>query len=429
MSATINISRAKWILFTSAILESFFSDIYVPFDCQFLVAQFFGNGVITLSEVYRIHPTSKLHFLLITNWTSNLQLTWNDSNFHLKQQDLHGLIIKAAVINHTSSWVISANKHGKPLDIGGYPAVVWKVLETSLNFRTDYVYSNDGSWGILLKNGAWNGMIAMVARREVDVAVAAFSMSMTRHLVVDFLAPIVNDMHIVYIQHPKKLEWSWRQYIHILNSGIWLSVLTNIFLSMGLGTTYYVSRYYKHKYSAKIHFTDFLFHIYGTFCHQVLDVQVSTWSSRIVVYLTHLASTIIFAGFSATLISKLTINEPNLPFLDFKGIYRDGRYDLGILKDSAQYDLVKESKDNTINKIYNEMILPHPNNLAPSETEGLKWVCEKERFAYMCTHLSFRYSAPKLQCSLITVPRAYIPVTVGMVIQKNSSLARILNHK
>ena len=71
-----------------------------------------------------------------------------------------------------------------------------------------------------------------------------------------------------------------------------------------------------------------------------VDIELNTWSSRLVLYATHFASTTLLASFSATLVSHLTVNEPQLPFTDFKSFYHDGTYGFGILKDSAQFDLV-----------------------------------------------------------------------------------------
>ena len=75
--------------------------------------------------------------------------------------------------------------------------------------------------------------------------------------------------HTVYIQEPRKQEWSWKQYIQILSLDVWISVLgAKLLFNVMLGFTYYISRHYKHRDSVKIHLTDFIFQIHAVFCHQ-----------------------------------------------------------------------------------------------------------------------------------------------------------------
>ena len=91
-------------MFASAAQASHFSDIYIPYDFEFLVAQFSGHEVVTLSQVFRVHSGSELHFIPVLDWTRNTELTLSDLNLHLRRHDLHRLIVKAAVINHVSSF-------------------------------------------------------------------------------------------------------------------------------------------------------------------------------------------------------------------------------------------------------------------------------------------------------------------------------------
>jgi len=55
-------SKAIWLLFrdTNTSLEQFFTNINIPFDCQFLVARPQSGRVIVLTEVYRVSPTHPL---------------------------------------------------------------------------------------------------------------------------------------------------------------------------------------------------------------------------------------------------------------------------------------------------------------------------------------------------------------------------------
>jgi len=71
-------SRAIWLLFldSNTSLEQFFTDINIPFDCQFLVAQPQTDHVVVLTEVYRVSSTLALQTYSFGNWTAGGSLTW-----------------------------------------------------------------------------------------------------------------------------------------------------------------------------------------------------------------------------------------------------------------------------------------------------------------------------------------------------------------
>jgi hypothetical protein len=85
-------------------LEDFFTDIYIPLDCEFLVAQR-SNGTeegdleVSLREVYNIHPTRQLQIYTVAKWISNNELTCSEVSFLERRADLHGISLKTAAFN------------------------------------------------------------------------------------------------------------------------------------------------------------------------------------------------------------------------------------------------------------------------------------------------------------------------------------------
>jgi len=90
-------SRAIWLLFldTNTSLERFFTDINIPFDCQFLVAQPQSDHVVVLTEVYRVNSTLPLHTYRFGNWTPGGGLTWPSEAFYVRRKNLKGFTIHA----------------------------------------------------------------------------------------------------------------------------------------------------------------------------------------------------------------------------------------------------------------------------------------------------------------------------------------------
>ena len=92
-------SDVNWLLFldTNTSLEHFFTDINIPFDCQFLVAQPQSDHVVVLTEVYRVSPTFPLQTYRFGNWTAGGGLTSPSQGLYVRRNNLQGLELKAGV--------------------------------------------------------------------------------------------------------------------------------------------------------------------------------------------------------------------------------------------------------------------------------------------------------------------------------------------
>ena len=76
-------------------MEQFFTDINIPFDCQFLVAQPQSDHVVVLTEVYRVSPTLPLQTYRFGNWTAGRGFTWPSQGLYTSRNNLNGYIIQA----------------------------------------------------------------------------------------------------------------------------------------------------------------------------------------------------------------------------------------------------------------------------------------------------------------------------------------------
>ena len=87
-----------WLLFLSDVsIESFFFDMYIPFDCKFMVAQKTDQSV-RLTEVYMVADKTPL----LLDWYA----TWSDdttnhplSALYERRNQLHGIKLKGTTLN------------------------------------------------------------------------------------------------------------------------------------------------------------------------------------------------------------------------------------------------------------------------------------------------------------------------------------------
>jgi hypothetical protein len=93
----MSLTGPTWLLFSdqSIMLESLFTDVYVPFDCLFLVAREDQNGNVTLLEVYRVNRTTPLLSLQLAVWNPQFGLMWDNRSLYERRNNLHGVNLKA----------------------------------------------------------------------------------------------------------------------------------------------------------------------------------------------------------------------------------------------------------------------------------------------------------------------------------------------
>jgi hypothetical protein len=87
---------------TTVLMEEFFADIYIPFDSEFLVAQYYSgvdNDIyeVSLTEVYKIRDTLPLQQNRVANWSAVSGLSWTTERV-LQRRDLQGVVIRCVFI-------------------------------------------------------------------------------------------------------------------------------------------------------------------------------------------------------------------------------------------------------------------------------------------------------------------------------------------
>jgi len=97
--AKFDVHLAVWLLFLKDDLpvDDFFSDVHVPFNCLFLVAQS-ANDTVQLTEVYRVssnHPLTVSHYGV---WKQNYSV-FRRGNLYDRRNSLQGLSMRAVSVN------------------------------------------------------------------------------------------------------------------------------------------------------------------------------------------------------------------------------------------------------------------------------------------------------------------------------------------
>lgn len=91
----------NWLIFFSenTIIEDFFSEIYVPLDCVFLVVQKVkDSNVYTLTEIYSIAKGGELITGVFGTWSEEEGLEITRLALYQRRSDLRGQLIRVTTV-------------------------------------------------------------------------------------------------------------------------------------------------------------------------------------------------------------------------------------------------------------------------------------------------------------------------------------------
>ena len=92
-----------------------------------------------------------------------------------------------------------------------------------MNFTTKIWESVDLNWGTL-KDGKWTGMLGMIKRNEVEVAIADISMNPDRGASFDFTDPVLEVKSYAYVPMSGN-SVNWTMFLELLHWTVWLSLI------------------------------------------------------------------------------------------------------------------------------------------------------------------------------------------------------------
>ncbi|XP_068246312.1 glutamate receptor U1-like [Palaemon carinicauda] len=132
-------------------------------------------------------------------------------------------------------------------DIVGAKGFCYEMLNSmaqKFNFTYSLLPPYDGNWGGLMPNGSFNGMVGMVQRKVVDLALASITITFIRERVIDFTHPFFEEPTAILIPPPKEQDnflaflnpFSWQVWLLILLSAVvagcamWLLSISNYLL-------------------------------------------------------------------------------------------------------------------------------------------------------------------------------------------------------
>ncbi|XP_021923396.1 uncharacterized protein LOC110831556 isoform X3 [Zootermopsis nevadensis] len=465
-------SNFFWLLFLdkSSSLEEFFTDINIPFDCEFLVAQPENDHAVGLTEVYRVSPTLPLQTYRFGNWTPDGGLTWPSRGFYHRRNNLQGLTLKTGLKlegNNSESLNRVETK-----TFSGVVSRIWRQLENEMNFTTQYYEPEANTCNSSTSNASCAGINGMLQTGQVDVSNAATRMSAVRLATVDFTVPIGESRFYIVIKANDVFIKKWIVFATPFSLRLWIAVACIMVVSaICLTEIQVLERRNDEGNTEDFSFVTAMFLVVGVFCQQgkgtelsfvyarkmtqdyfclallfchgnclpyeiwsiCLDAghNISTKSTPVLLTFvtSYLTAVVLFACYSAGFVSYLTLRHSQLPFTDFKGFLKDGSFELLAMKRSVEWDYFKSSSDDVLREIYSKFLLRLEVSHPDTALEGLQRVCHHTKVAFIiCTDDMMTY-VDKINCTIVRIPEASFPASVAFALAKGSHFRGLFNHR
>ncbi|KAK3864286.1 hypothetical protein Pcinc_030018 [Petrolisthes cinctipes] len=121
---------------------------------------------------------------------------------------------------------------GSLVAIEGPMANVLSVLAHTLNFTYKLITPSDNLWGGQLPNGSWTGMLGQVIKKEVDLALGPFSVTLERTKVVGLTTGVmIDDRCLLAAKGATEVNpWS---FLMVLMPSVWVCLAATLLLVWG----------------------------------------------------------------------------------------------------------------------------------------------------------------------------------------------------
>ncbi|KAJ8679000.1 hypothetical protein QAD02_014787 [Eretmocerus hayati] len=421
MSAAYNMAYARWlVIFTKPLPEFCPTPTKNYFNLRFdteMIVKCYGDPVIY--EWYSFHGTD-IVVKEFARWDIDKRYQLKSTkSLYERRNNLEGKLIRIATIKE-STFIT-----GQKGLLDGFFAGILEELKKTLNFSTLTVCEEDYFGSYNASSGQWSGAIGRLVRGEADLGVAEFTMTEERVEVVDFTQPILQSRSYLYMRQPDGSALQWSAYFRVFTVRVWIAMKVTLILASIVIT--YMRTKIEGESVPPDHISENYLGVWAIYCQQGLPDFPRASSMRIAYLSLILKAFIIYAMYSACLISYLALNSQSAPFKNTDEFSKDTSYTLMTMKESSDYDIFATSTDGLWKRMMNKMA--NPELLPRTVMGGFMRTCdEDDNIALYATGIVKGLISDKIECDLIKLESGRFD-SFGMTLAKKSQYTGLINHQ
>ncbi|GFT61854.1 lig_chan-Glu_bd domain-containing protein [Nephila pilipes] len=222
--------------------------------------------------------------------------------------------------------VIEINKTGNDKSIfSGAEGKLLEVISSALRFQHDIVISPDGELGRLNKSGNWTGIIGLIQRDQADLGLSFLAITEKRQEVVDFTSSYTIQGVTFLVEKPGTIRGAGT-FIYPFDAITWVSTAA-ILVCLPFIFAFFPN--------IRINILKLLIDLFGSLLRQPLEIKDNSLKSKFLVISWLIFSMIISFGYSACLLSFITLplhEQPIRNFLELSNAVKKGTHKCLMLK-------------------------------------------------------------------------------------------------
>ncbi|GBM87774.1 Glutamate receptor ionotropic, delta-1 [Araneus ventricosus] len=206
----------------------------------------------------------------------------------------HHLKTVVAVLPSPNVMSVNISENGA-VKLGEVEGKFLQVVLDALGTEYDVVFPKDRSFGTLLPDGSWTGMVGMVHRGEADLAFTYLSITEERTKVVNFSTYYTTEVCVFVTRMPEIIKSAF-SFLYPFDLATWMAIL----LTLGLVAISF-AKFQNQNYSV----FEIIFRLIANFSKQISMPEDRSLKYKIVLLNWLLFATVISLSYSATLLSFL----------------------------------------------------------------------------------------------------------------------------
>nr|CAD7428652.1 unnamed protein product [Timema monikensis] len=220
---------------------------------------------------------------------------------------------------------------------------------------------------------------------------------------------------------PIDLDDHWQSFVKPFSIHLWLAIVaTLVLMPVVLALSYITGRRTDFELTEGPH----LFNIreayivtYGAFLQQSSENDPKSPSARLVFWLAFILGVVLYTAYSAALISKLTVQKTEYPFLTTEEMLRSG-YKLNVVRGHYTLTVLQNMAAGPLAQVYRKHLHGNPRALVDDIEAGLMRVSRNSKIAFLDILERTEAILGKRRCSLLAIPTDFIRTHATLVVRK-----------
>ena len=291
----------------------------------------------------------------------------------------------------------------------------------------DFLYGSDFDG-----DGQWNGIIGMVQRREADIGLSAFTQTVERRKVIDYLEYFTHSGFGMLMKRPDNaMTYEFLAAFKPLKAEVWGTIASTVVLASFvlwflIGTEGFITEGMPtYKYLNLSMYRNCLkFFIEAVFGQEEDCSRHQNNSVRCFIAAVLLTFMFLRFTYMGHLTSFLTVPKQRLPANNLKELAEHDTHKVGVLKSSSHEILFRTANSGYFKEIWNK-IQSDPRNLVVGIEDGIV-KAKRENFIYVTEDFVAKLFI-SLDCDLVQGKETFLPRYLGPITPKNWPFTQIFN--